>query len=91
MALQEVMSSPVQTVFSDVSSHDAAKILTKNKLRRLVVTNSGGKCVGIITETDMVKGLRTSYTDHLKGVIKQQDRSTTKRSETADGGKSNPR
>ncbi len=73
MALQEVMSAPVQTVFSDVSSHDAAKILTKKKLRRLVVTNSGGKCVGIITETDMVKGLRTSYTDHLKGVIKEKD------------------
>jgi PAS domain S-box-containing protein len=71
--LQEVMSTPVQTVFSDVSSHEAAKILTKNKLRRLVVTNSSGHCVGIITETDMVKGLRTSYTDHLKGVIQQKD------------------
>ncbi len=78
MALQEVMSQPVQTVFSDVSSHDAAKILTKKKLRRLVVTNSGGKCVGIITETDMVKGLRTSYTDHLKGVIKQKDQQLEK-------------
>ena len=72
--LQDVMSRPVQTVFSDVSSHKAAKILTKKNLRRLVVTNSSGHCVGIITETDMVKGLRTSYTDHLKGVIKQQDR-----------------
>ncbi len=71
--LQEVMSTPVQTVFSDVSSHEAARILTKMKLRRLVVTNSSGHCVGIITETDMVKGLRTSYTDHLKGVIKQKD------------------
>jgi len=71
--LRDVMSSPVQTVFSDVSSHEAAKIFTKNHLRRLVVTSSRGQCVGIITETDMVKGLRTSYTDHLKGVIKQQD------------------
>ena len=73
IVLQEVMSTPVQTVFSDVSSHEAAKILTKNKLRRLVVTNSSGHCVGIITETDMVRGLRTSYTDHLKGVIQQKD------------------
>jgi len=73
IVLQEVMSTPVQTVFSDVSSHEAAKIFTQNKLRRLVVTNSRGHCVGIITETDMVKGLRTSYTDHLKGVIQQKD------------------
>ena len=71
--LQDVMSTPVQTVCADVSSHEAAKTLTKNKLRRLVVTNSSGHCVGIITETDMVKGLRTSYTDHLKGVIQQKD------------------
>jgi PAS domain S-box-containing protein len=78
MELDKVMSTPVQTVFSDVSSHEAAKILMKNKLRRLVVTNSSGHCVGIITETDMVKGLRTSYTDHLKTVIKQQDRQLKK-------------
>ncbi len=78
ITLDEVMSSPVQTVFADVSSHEAAKILTQNKLRRLVVTNSSGHCVGIITETDMVKGLRTSYTDHLKGVIKKQDRQLEK-------------
>ena len=78
IALQEVMSSPVKTVYADVSSHEAAKILTQNKLRRLVVTNSGGECIGIITETDMVKGLRTSYTDHLKTVIQQQDRQLEK-------------
>jgi len=76
--LQDVMSKPVQTVFSDVSSHEAAKIFMSNKLRRLVVTNSSGRCVGIITETDMVKGLRTSYTDHLKGVIQQKDRQLKK-------------
>ncbi len=76
--LQDVMSKPVQTVFSDVSSHEAAKIFMSNKLRRLVVTNSSGRCVGIITETDMVKGLRTSYTDHLKGVIQQKEQQLKK-------------
>ena len=76
--LQNVMSKPVQTVFSDVSSHEAAKIFMNNKLRRLVVINSSGRCVGIITETDMVKGLRTSYTDHLKGVIQQKEQQLKK-------------
>ncbi len=71
--LKDVMSTPVQTVFADVSSHEAARIFAGNKFRRLVVTNSSGHCVGIITETDMVKGLRTSYTDHLKGVIRQKE------------------
>jgi PAS domain S-box-containing protein len=72
--LHEVMSQPVQTVFADVSSHTAAKILLGKSMRRLVVTNSSGRCVGIITETDLIKGLRTSYTDHLKDVIQQQAR-----------------
>ena len=72
--LYEVMSRPVQTIFADVSSHKAAKILLGKGLRRLVVTNSSGRYVGIITETDMIKGLRTSYADHLKDVIRQQAR-----------------
>lgn len=75
--LEKVMSHPVLTVFSDVSCHTAAKTLLKNGLRRLVVTNSSGHGVGIITETDMIKGLRTSYTDHLKEVIQQQARQIT--------------
>ena len=72
--LQQVMSQPVQTIFSDVSSHKAAKVLQEKGLRRLVVINSSGQCVGIITETDLIKGLRTSYTDHLKEVINHQAR-----------------
>ncbi len=76
--LHQVMSRPVQTVFSDVSSHKAAKDLLEKGVRRLVVINSSGQCVGIITETDLIKGLRTSYTDHLKEVINIQARQLQK-------------
>ncbi len=72
--LAKVMSSPVHTIFSDISSHRAARVLLEKGVRRLVVINSDGHCVGIITETDLIKGLRTSYTDHLKEVINQQAR-----------------
>jgi PAS domain S-box-containing protein len=74
IVLAEVMSSPVHTIFSDISSHRAARVLLEKGVRRLVVINSDGHCVGIITETDLIKGLRTSYTDHLKEVINQQAR-----------------
>ncbi len=72
--LAEVMSSPVHTIFSDISSHRAARVLLEKGVRRLVVINPDGRFVGIITETDLIKGLRTSYTDHLKEVISQQAR-----------------
>jgi len=74
IALGKVMSSPVHTIFSDVSSHRAARVLLEKGVRRLVVINSDGRFVGIITETDLIKGLRTSYTEHLKEVINQQAR-----------------
>lgn len=70
--LHKVMSQPVETIYSDISSHKAAKILLEKGMRRLVVTNSSGHCIGIITETDMIKGLNTSYTDHLKKIIEKQ-------------------
>jgi len=89
ITLQQVMSTPVQTVFSDVSSHEAARILTKNKLRRLVVTNSSGHYVGIITETDLVKGLRSSYTDHLKR-SNPSERQATATGQTTDRGGIHP-
>ncbi|RUM35751.1 MAG: hypothetical protein DSY50_04110 [Desulfobulbus sp.] len=73
LLLENVMSSPVETVFADISSHEAARLFSTKQLRRLVVTNSSGHCVGIVTETDMVKGLRTSYTDHLKGLIQEKE------------------
>lgn len=70
--VDEVMSSPVQTVFTDTSTHKAADILRKNKFRRLIVTRSNGRCAGIITETDIIKGLRSSYSDYLKKIIHKQ-------------------
>jgi len=74
ITLGKVMSSPVHTIFSDISSHRAARVLLEKGVRRLVVINPDGRFVGIITETDLIKGLRTSYTEHLKEVISQQAR-----------------
>jgi len=72
--IDDIMSAPVQTVFTDASTHEAADILMKSGFRRLIVTRSNGRCAGIITETDIIKGLRSSYTDYLKNIIHRQTR-----------------
>jgi PAS domain S-box-containing protein len=74
-AKEEVAKEEAAAVL-ECTLHDlAARIRTKKEAGRpLVVVNSSGRYVGIITETDMIKGLRTSYTDHLKDVIHQQAR-----------------
>jgi len=51
--LGEIMSSPVLTIDPDKTIEDAVEIMTKNKIKRLVVTE-GDKIVGIITASDII-------------------------------------
>ena len=57
--LAQIMSSPVETVSSDLSVLDASEIMGEKHIKRLPVLE-GGKLVGIVTQTDLVQAL-TSY------------------------------
>ena len=57
--LGQIMSSPVESVTSDVSVLEASKIMGRKHIKRLPVME-GGKLVGIVTQTDLVRAL-TSY------------------------------
>jgi CBS domain-containing protein len=50
--VEKVMSSPLMTIAPDTDVSEAAKIMSKNKIRRLPVAD-GGKLVGIITASDI--------------------------------------
>lgn len=71
-SLREVMSHPVQTAASNTSAHAAAKLFRKNHIRRLVISDEDGQLAGIVTETDIVKGLQSDYVNLLKEVIETQ-------------------
>ena len=70
--LKEVMSHPVQTAASGISAHSAAELIRKQGIRRLVITDEDGKLAGIVTETDIIKGLQSEYINLLKEVIETQ-------------------
>ncbi|MBK5132996.1 CBS domain-containing protein [Candidatus Bathyarchaeota archaeon] len=55
MFVKDVMSSPVVTLDEFVTSNKVAKIMAKNALGCVIVTNKIGKPVGIITERDLVQ------------------------------------
>ena len=57
--LGQIMSSPVESVTSEVSVLEASKIMGRKHIKRLPVTE-GGKLAGIVTQTDLVRAL-TSY------------------------------
>jgi len=57
--LSQIMSSPVESVSSDLSVLEASKIMGIKHIKRLPIMDDG-KLVGIITQTDLVRAL-TSY------------------------------
>jgi CBS domain-containing protein len=54
MLVKDAMSSPVVTTDEEVPSNRIAKLMEKNDLGCVIVTNKDGKPLGIITERDLV-------------------------------------
>ncbi len=54
MLVKDVMTSPVVTIDEDGIVHEAAKLMDKNDVGCIIVTDKKGKPVGIITERDLI-------------------------------------
>jgi CBS domain-containing protein len=54
MKVREIMEVDVPTVDPDASVEEAIRLLREHDLPGVPVVNEGGRCVGIITEDDLV-------------------------------------
>ena len=54
MQVREIMESDIPTVSPDQPVEDAIRLLREHDLPGVPVVNEGGRCVGIITENDLV-------------------------------------
>jgi len=54
MTAKQVMTSPVVTIDENASINEAAKLMAKKRIKRLLVTRNNDELVGIITFTDIV-------------------------------------
>lgn len=70
--VKEVMSAPVHTAHRHDSAYDASERMREKGIRRLVVVDDHGKTIGVITQTDMIRGLESQYIDTMKTIIRQQ-------------------
>jgi diguanylate cyclase (GGDEF)-like protein len=52
---RQVMSSPVQTLYSDTTLDRAVNLMTEKGFRRFPILNRGEKLVGIVTQSDVLK------------------------------------
>ena len=67
--VSEIMSAPVISIGPKASASEAARKMSENKIRRLVVTD-GEAIVGILTVTDLARHVEHSGgTDYLRAVI----------------------
>ena len=73
LKVEEVMSSPVQTLLQQTPVHEAARIMQQEKIRRLVVVDEDGRIGGLTTQSDIVKGLEGKYIETLKEVIQEKE------------------
>ena len=53
-----VMSSPVTTVTKEADIFDVMLVMQKYNFRRVVVTSSDKLLIGLVTQTDLFKGIR---------------------------------
>jgi len=65
LRLDEIMTSDVKTVGPETPAHEAAYLLLRFPIGCVPVTDSGGRLLGIVTETDFV---RIAYV-HMGGQV----------------------
>ncbi|MDO8729882.1 MAG: CBS domain-containing protein [Candidatus Omnitrophota bacterium] len=53
--VEDIMASPALTISEEATIQEAAKIMAKNRIGALPVTDKKGKLDGIITESDILR------------------------------------
>jgi CBS domain-containing protein len=61
--IKDIMSTPLITVTPDTDLHEAAQIMTKNRIKKLPVAKAG-ELMGMVTATELVERSK-EYTDVL--------------------------
>lgn len=69
---KDVMTTPVITIGIDQPAFMAAEKMHEFDIRHLVVINGPGKAIGVVTQTDLVRGLESKFVESLRRVVKEQ-------------------
>lgn len=71
--ISSLMSRPVLTVPLGTTVQSAAMIMKQNSIRRIVAVDDKGAIAGIITQSDIIKGLEGKYIEALKEIIRKKE------------------
>lgn len=73
LKLYDIMSCPVVCVEADRPVYEAAMLMKKRRVRRLVVVDDDRRVLGLVTQTDIVRGLESKYVRTLKSALAEKD------------------
>lgn len=68
-----IMSKPVLTVPIGTTLHKTALLMKEEKIRHIVVVDEMGAIAGIVTQTDIAKGLEQKYIKALKEILDEKE------------------
>jgi CBS domain-containing protein len=68
---REIMTSPIITINEESSIEEAARLMSKKHIKKLIVTGNNNELVGIITSSDLVREEPTT-TELLNQLLKKQ-------------------
>lgn len=74
LKIEEVMSHPVKTISLNTPVYDTVRIMSHEKIRRLIIVDNEGKIAGLITQYDITKRLEGKYINYLKNIIYEKDK-----------------
>ncbi|EHJ46258.1 multi-sensor hybrid histidine kinase [Solidesulfovibrio carbinoliphilus subsp. oakridgensis] len=73
LKLYDIMSCPVVCVEADRPVFEAAMVMKKRRMRRLVVVDDDRRVLGVVTQSDIVRGLESRYVRTLKSALAEKD------------------
>ncbi len=73
LSLAEAMTRPVRTVAAGSTVESAAMTMKRHGIRRVLVVDDSGRIAGIVTQSDVVKGLEVQYVDSLKRSLNNKE------------------
>ncbi|MGD9609355.1 MAG: CBS domain-containing protein [Desulfovibrionaceae bacterium] len=71
--LYDIMSCPVVCVEEDRPIFEAAILMKKHKVRRLVVVDDDRRVLGLVTQTDIVRAMSSKYVRTLESALEEKN------------------
>jgi CBS domain-containing protein len=56
-SVETVMSAPMVTVKTSASANDCQKLMEQHQVRRVLVTDDDGDCIGVVAQADIARAL----------------------------------